>query len=229
MKELTIEQKAKAYDEAIKRGLDYIRHTPATEMVTRQDIFEAIFPEFKESEDERLRKEIISALKYANHNGVYDKHLAWLEKQGDKDKLIQELGEYKVKYTQEVLSQYLEKQGEQKHKIQPKFKIGDIIRFKGNETLKGEVEAHKIVGYDNELYVFADGTTDLFCEQDLYELVEQNPAWSEEDEKYLQELIEWIDCFIDDEDCGDMTYDEHKEFYTTRINWLKSLKERIGE
>ena len=60
--------------------------------------------------------------------------------------------------------------------VEPKFKIGDIIRFKGNETLKGEVEAHKIVGYDNELYVFADGTTDLFCEQDLYELVEQKPA-----------------------------------------------------
>lgn len=59
-------------------------------------------------------------------------------------------------------------------KIQPKFKIGDIIRFKGNKTLKGETETHKIVSYDNELYVFADGTTDLFCEQDLYELVEQN-------------------------------------------------------
>ena len=71
------------------------------------------------------------------------------------------------------LSLNLEKQGEKRHKIQPKFKIGDIIRFKGNETLNGEAETHKIVSYDNELYVFADGTTDLFCEQDLYELVEQ--------------------------------------------------------
>ena len=33
--------------------------------------------------------------------------LAWLEKQRDKDKLIQELGEYKVKYTQEVLEKYI--------------------------------------------------------------------------------------------------------------------------
>ena len=31
----------------------------------------------------------------------------WLEKQGDKDKLIQELGKYKVKYTQEVLEKYI--------------------------------------------------------------------------------------------------------------------------
>ena len=44
-------------------------------------ILETIFPELK-SEDEKIRKEIISALKYANHKGVYDKHLAWLEKQG---------------------------------------------------------------------------------------------------------------------------------------------------
>ena len=35
-------------------------------------------------------------------------------------------------------------------KVEPKFKIGDVVRFKGNETLKGEDETHKIVDYDNE-------------------------------------------------------------------------------
>ena len=34
-----------------------------------------------ENEDERIRKEIISALKFANDGGVYDKHIAYLEKQ----------------------------------------------------------------------------------------------------------------------------------------------------
>jgi len=55
--------------------------------------------------------------------------LAWLEKQADKDKLIKELGKYKVKYTQEVLSQQLEKQSEQKttNKVEPKFHEGDWI------------------------------------------------------------------------------------------------------
>lgn len=43
---------------------------------------EFLFPQLKESEDERIRKEIISALKFANtSDGVYDKHIAWLEKQ----------------------------------------------------------------------------------------------------------------------------------------------------
>lgn len=41
-------------------------------------------------------------------NGISKEEiLTWLEKQGDKDKLIQELGEYKVKYTQEVLEKHL--------------------------------------------------------------------------------------------------------------------------
>lgn len=103
------------------------------------------------SEDERVRKAIINV--FASHK------------------------DYEVFFGASVkdILAWLEKQGEQKQKIQPKFKIGDTIRFKGNETLKGEAEVHKIVSYDNELYVFADGTTDLFCEQDLYELVEQKP------------------------------------------------------
>ena len=42
---------------------------------------ESIFPELVESENERIRKEIISALKYANDGGVYDKHIDYLEKQ----------------------------------------------------------------------------------------------------------------------------------------------------
>lgn len=70
-----------------------------------------------------------------------------------------------------------------------KFKVGDIIRFKGNETLKGETKTHKIAGYDNELYVFDDGTTDLFCEQDLYELVEQKPF---DNVKPKFEVGDWI-------------------------------------
>lgn len=35
----------------------------------------------RESEDERIRKEIISALKFANDDGIYNKHIAYLEKQ----------------------------------------------------------------------------------------------------------------------------------------------------
>jgi hypothetical protein len=76
---------------------------------------QGIFPELKESEDERIRKRLIAmcqhyiecyALDQYNIDG-YKEALAWLEKQRDKDKLIQELGEYKVKYTQEVLEKHI--------------------------------------------------------------------------------------------------------------------------
>lgn len=122
-----------------------------------QEVAEKYFPELKESEDEKTKR-----LLHTIANKI-SQHL--------RDIFTEE----EFQCFDAWSNAWLEKQGEQKHKIQPKFKIGDIIRFKGNETLKGETETHKIVSYDNELYVFADGTTDLFCEQDLYELVEQKP------------------------------------------------------
>jgi hypothetical protein len=45
----------------------------------------------------------INVLRNVGHSHLSD----WLEKQGDKDKLIKELGEYKVKYTQEVLKKHI--------------------------------------------------------------------------------------------------------------------------
>lgn len=84
-------------------------------------VLERLFPELKESYDEKIRKEIkdfFSRIMLGQENFLKEDYdwnawIAWIEKQGDKDKLIKELGEYKVKYTQEVLSQQLEKQGEQ--------------------------------------------------------------------------------------------------------------------
>lgn len=89
---MTTEEKARAYDEAIKRGLDYIRQTPATEMVTRQDVFEAIFPEYAESEDERIRKFLVEILSHGTWRKEWpfgpNEVAAWLEKQKDLDKMI---------------------------------------------------------------------------------------------------------------------------------------------
>ena len=55
-------------------------------------------------------KEIISIIRnvyWTSNKNRFNELVAWLEKQRDKDKLIQELGEYKVKYTQEVLEKYV--------------------------------------------------------------------------------------------------------------------------
>ena len=67
--------------------------------------------------EKKIRKAILNGLidcrdapdlGWSNFGGIHiDDCIAWLEKQRDKDKLIQELGEYKVKYTQEVLEKYI--------------------------------------------------------------------------------------------------------------------------
>ena len=101
-------EKAKAYDEALKKASaahkDEDRHLKAT--------LERIFPELKEEDDdEKIKKDLIQWVDEFPDTiwrGHYKNDIiAWLEKQGDKDKLIQELGEYKVKYTQEVLEKHI--------------------------------------------------------------------------------------------------------------------------
>ena len=108
MKKLTIEQKAEAYDKAIKIAESLYK--VAEPMSGCNVILETLFPELKESEDEKIRKEIAFTLEYlvstpksALHPGAH--------------------------YTVEEALAWLEKQGEQKHidKIEPKFKVGDWL------------------------------------------------------------------------------------------------------
>ena len=106
---MTEKEKAKAYDEALERART-INNEKDVDVESGTTICEYIFPELKESEDEKIRKEIISILRNAyctSNRNRFNELVAWFEKQGDKDKLIQELGEYKVKYTQEVLEKHI--------------------------------------------------------------------------------------------------------------------------
>lgn len=52
------------------------------------EVLSAVVPELRESQDERIRKEIISALKFANNGGIYDKHIAYLEKQKENNEYV---------------------------------------------------------------------------------------------------------------------------------------------
>lgn len=79
---MTTEQKAKAYDEAIKRA-------KAFELPEYKNIMASVFPELKESEDEKIRKELIAiysvgAKVNAKTGDIPDRDIvAWLEKQGE--------------------------------------------------------------------------------------------------------------------------------------------------
>jgi hypothetical protein len=75
MKKLTTEQKAKDYDEAIKVTKNLIDAG-----LVYEDAAIQIFPELKENEDERIRKELIEFVK--SRGGFKQEYIDWLEKQG---------------------------------------------------------------------------------------------------------------------------------------------------
>ena len=87
---MTQEEKAKAYDEALRK----IR--PLYERAKKEDCpiwstYEYVFPELVENEDERIRKEIIEYLKLHDKgendyaHAMFSKWFNWLEKKKDMD------------------------------------------------------------------------------------------------------------------------------------------------
>lgn len=92
---LTIEQKAKAYDEVLK----VLHKYDGANIMFSQSLKEEMSPELKESEDEKIRKDLITFLDEIWHlgkNANFDKWdksdcsnwIAWLEKQGEQ-KLVE--------------------------------------------------------------------------------------------------------------------------------------------
>lgn len=154
IKELSIEEKAKAYDEAKMRMSAAYNSNRCT-----IGFMNEIFPELKESEGEKIRKSIIEFVK---QNKSFH---------------------YLLGVSKEDAIAWLEKQAEQKpaDKVEPKFKVGDIVKHKDNPYLTyilkrftddGDYEFHAIGKDGNE------GCTHFAAVkcQDDWELVEQKPT-----------------------------------------------------
>ena len=165
MKELTIEEKAKRYDEASK-WMEGIYPTLTHEQQMEAEVF---FPIFKESEDEKIRKEI-------------KQHFLFLD----------DLFPNKVKWIT-----WLEKQGEQNptNKVKPRYSIGDVLCDKSCTTLNKESQPNiEILDIKNGMYI-CDKCSFPISQQDEYELVakriEPQPSWSEEDEKMIEAALQF--------------------------------------
>ena len=108
MKELSINEKAKAYDKAIERA----------KKIYGNGIIERIFPELKEGDDERIKKNCIHFLELQkqHHAATFEieECIAWLEKQGkqlaDKNKPRFEVGDWVVFITSESVYQVEKKE-----------------------------------------------------------------------------------------------------------------------
>jgi hypothetical protein len=157
IKELSIEEKARAYDEAIERAKNFIENGDERERTIAESIFAGIM---EESEDERIRKDLIAFLDDVWHlgkNANFDKWgkancsdwIAWLEKQGN------------PKLTS---------------KFKPKFKVGDWIICQYMHLVM------QILNNDNGSYktVEIDGTE----RNDSYDFIERNcKLWTIKDAK----------------------------------------------
>jgi len=93
--ELSIEQKAKAYDMSLEAARCIYNNMKESGNFGGMEDLEVIFPELKESEDERIRNEIILYIGARNDISldIHNKWLSWLEKQGENSVCKVKIGE----------------------------------------------------------------------------------------------------------------------------------------
>jgi len=146
MKELSTEQKAKAYDESLERAKKLQETCDSTAVV---GWCEYIFPELKESEEEKIRKAIICGMNALKNNQKketfadipLDDCIAWLKK---KDKWRTE------------------------DKFEPKFHKGDWIIF--NENRNSTYQVERIGNYRYYLRHYLGGTLSVPFDSELIRL-----------------------------------------------------------
>jgi hypothetical protein len=216
MKELSIEEKAKAYDEAYKKVAVRFGSNVADEIF------------LKDSEDEKIRKEILSFLKegkpyHCPNSAKRQKWSVWLEKQGeqnpawneeDEDNFIHLLDEIVClgnnrnsanRLYYDRLIKFIE---ELKNRAQPKEKWCD----------KDERMLDRLIAYFEKQVALTDDDNPRYANwlKSLKDRVLPQPQqkWSEEDDTFFKAIIRDI------ENTQYISEDAKKD----RINWLKSLR-----
>ena len=189
---MTIEQKAKAYDEAIKRMKSWVRGEHPECFTEAQKAAEFIFPELKESEDERIRKELIDYINRltATPNNI-DKYNAWLDWLEKQRKHLENYDEAEKEKADFVGDGFIEC-----HADFLDFKEGNTywLEYIGDD--KYNVRSDNLLGKTYhitpcQLYTIFKKQTWLE-KQDEYELVakriEPQPAWSADEATYIHEV-----------------------------------------
>lgn len=177
MKELSIEQKAKAYDELLVKAQELTEDGYIDPMALHD-----MFPQLKESEDEKIKKEIVDFICWATDRGSitseqrekYNSWLAWLEKQGEiwenikhieamldcqtcvnyKNECYPDRNIFKCPYPIKCNGENPElsenKITEKELYNRPKYEPGDWIQCYNHEPVQ-------IIGLQNGMYSFSNG------------------------------------------------------------------------
>lgn len=215
MKELTIEEKAQRYDEAlkvIKDNLDTLNEVTKTgaegvDIQAIKNCFYRAFPELKESEGEQIRKALLRFHKSTiDIDGIKGEDiLTWLEKQCE-----QKLTVPKWRY---------------KNDNTPLLRDSLILNKYGCvcKSPSGALVNDVWVMDYGELAKLPKEEIEKQDEQKPADKIEQETAWSENDEYVIERLF----CLLNNEqeNCPQLSCDfqEIQEFK----DWLKSLKDRV--
>lgn len=212
-----IEEKAKAYDEAIKRVENIRIGKCETTFMFTEGLLEHIFPELAENENERIRKKILKLVKEHSVNHERCQMETWLEKQVEQKHQYNSrpryVGEGELlgkKDTDDLYlkgvcdaKQELEKQGEQKPILDVEIPFG----------ADSELVEEAITIPDGCYAIIEDNKV-------ILRKGEMKSSWSEDDEKRLKVIAEELVKFISIHKYGTpLSVDD--------ITWLKTLKERI--
>ena len=174
--------------------------------------FVTLIPELKESEDERIRKDIIALIKFGLNDGsavspgshtTKEEALAYLEKQKEqKPAIYDDEKPLLAKFENLVYSCVWEKvtckpEGETKEEYAERWAKSLLVEVRdwADDYIDSQIELAERKAYDK-------GKSDA----------EKSAAWSEEDERTLESFLGWLQGSM-----GEKTYS----------SWLKSLPERF--
>lgn len=225
----------KKYKDALSRARQFSEH-PLQE--DSSNIVEYIFPELKESEDERIRKRIIHAL----HGDVLDmeetnKAIAWLEKQGEQKPFDYENANIQQKDFAPKIEPFDKYEGLTDFErtladicigwIGEEFGWKQYIKDNADVLLKIAIKMFNSVQdapfkqkpTDNDMVEalrteYEKGKADAIAEM-------QKPTWSEADSDFMYDTLSNLTELKD-------RYGKDYGNVGKCIDWLKSLKQRIG-
>ena len=227
------------YEKKYKEALELAR---VAAFNGHQSLMEGIFPELKESEDERIKHEIKVVLANTDLSQfaleyTFADMLAWLEKQGEQEQLYIRFGEIPTDEKSKIFRGEIEVGTENGVSVYPAFKTseGDIVLGLNLPITKTTLYTQQhLIEYDDRPCYLVNGdyvgkdtdgqplinNVSIIEKIDTYRVKEkkqgeQKLAWSEEDENTLKDIEELI-----------MDYWPEKT-QDVILGWVKSIKQRI--
>lgn len=131
---MTEKQKAEAYNKALEKAQSALKDGTINSITIAY--LQDIFPELKESEDEKIRKALLEMMYYTPnvecekiYNIDKEKCIAWLEKQGEQEQLYIRFGEIPTDEKSKIYQGEIEVGTENGVSVYPAFRTdkGDIV------------------------------------------------------------------------------------------------------